>query len=342
MTKLGNATLFGNTSSLIFALWGLWIARRRPSVAQGRGIASRRDRRGPADGQQRRIVGPQRHRRHARAVRGHPLHRLSDRRAKGARRDPAAAAAVHCQRGRRIDASPGVAAPRRAHYPARLDLRPDPRAQQPGARPGPAGLCARLAVAAGRRPDPADPAGDLGLRRLDGLWRDGSRRSTGSARRRSRRRWSWSACPSPGLRGRLREASAVPHERGRVPSNGCGASSRSPSARMRCSTAGPRRRSNSAAKQLGIDPVAGAARHAQGPGGDDRPLHPGGRPGARSLGDAQAHREAQDPREDPHSDLAPAGDHGAGARSRAAGAGDPRHAAERPARACASGGAAPT
>ena len=35
MTKLGNATLFGNTSSLIFALWGLWIARRRPSPAQG-------------------------------------------------------------------------------------------------------------------------------------------------------------------------------------------------------------------------------------------------------------------------------------------------------------------
>jgi drug/metabolite transporter (DMT)-like permease len=35
MTKLGNATLFGNTSSLIFAVWGLWLARRRPSVTQG-------------------------------------------------------------------------------------------------------------------------------------------------------------------------------------------------------------------------------------------------------------------------------------------------------------------
>ena len=34
MTKLGNATLFGNTSSLIFALWGLWLARRRPSAMQ--------------------------------------------------------------------------------------------------------------------------------------------------------------------------------------------------------------------------------------------------------------------------------------------------------------------
>jgi drug/metabolite transporter (DMT)-like permease len=34
MTKLGNATLFGNTSSLIFAVWGLWVARCRPSVTQ--------------------------------------------------------------------------------------------------------------------------------------------------------------------------------------------------------------------------------------------------------------------------------------------------------------------
>ena len=34
MTKLGNATLFGNTSSLIFAAWGLWMAKRRPSLIQ--------------------------------------------------------------------------------------------------------------------------------------------------------------------------------------------------------------------------------------------------------------------------------------------------------------------
>jgi drug/metabolite transporter (DMT)-like permease len=35
MTKLGNATLFGNTSSLIFAVWGLWLAKRAPSLTQG-------------------------------------------------------------------------------------------------------------------------------------------------------------------------------------------------------------------------------------------------------------------------------------------------------------------
>ena len=34
LTKLGNSTLFGNTSSLIFAIWGLWMARKRPSLAQ--------------------------------------------------------------------------------------------------------------------------------------------------------------------------------------------------------------------------------------------------------------------------------------------------------------------
>jgi drug/metabolite transporter (DMT)-like permease len=35
MTKLGNATLFGNISSFAFAGWGLWLARRWPSRLQG-------------------------------------------------------------------------------------------------------------------------------------------------------------------------------------------------------------------------------------------------------------------------------------------------------------------
>jgi drug/metabolite transporter (DMT)-like permease len=34
MTKLGNATLFGNISSFAFAGWGLWLARRAPSRTQ--------------------------------------------------------------------------------------------------------------------------------------------------------------------------------------------------------------------------------------------------------------------------------------------------------------------
>ena len=34
MTKLANATLFGNISSFAFAAWGLWLARRLPSPAQ--------------------------------------------------------------------------------------------------------------------------------------------------------------------------------------------------------------------------------------------------------------------------------------------------------------------
>jgi drug/metabolite transporter (DMT)-like permease len=35
LTKLGNATLFGNISGFAFAAWGLWIARRLPSRTQG-------------------------------------------------------------------------------------------------------------------------------------------------------------------------------------------------------------------------------------------------------------------------------------------------------------------
>ncbi len=39
MTKLGNATLFGNVSSFAFAAWGLWLARRLPSPLQGAALA---------------------------------------------------------------------------------------------------------------------------------------------------------------------------------------------------------------------------------------------------------------------------------------------------------------
>ncbi len=34
LTKLGNATLFGNISSFLFATWGLWLVRRWPTVLQ--------------------------------------------------------------------------------------------------------------------------------------------------------------------------------------------------------------------------------------------------------------------------------------------------------------------
>ena len=34
LTKLGNATLFGNISSFFFAAWGLWLARKLPSPIQ--------------------------------------------------------------------------------------------------------------------------------------------------------------------------------------------------------------------------------------------------------------------------------------------------------------------
>lgn len=39
MTKLSNATLFGNTSSFAFAAWGLWLARSWPSRSQGSALA---------------------------------------------------------------------------------------------------------------------------------------------------------------------------------------------------------------------------------------------------------------------------------------------------------------
>ncbi len=39
LTKLGNATLFGNISSFLFAAWGLWLIRRWPSRLQGTALA---------------------------------------------------------------------------------------------------------------------------------------------------------------------------------------------------------------------------------------------------------------------------------------------------------------
>ena len=39
MTKLGNATLFGNISSFAFAAWGLWIVRSWPSPLQAAALA---------------------------------------------------------------------------------------------------------------------------------------------------------------------------------------------------------------------------------------------------------------------------------------------------------------
>ena len=39
LTKMGNASLFGNVSSFLFAGWGLWIIRRRPSLVQMAALA---------------------------------------------------------------------------------------------------------------------------------------------------------------------------------------------------------------------------------------------------------------------------------------------------------------
>ncbi|MEQ7874095.1 DMT family transporter [Sphingomonas sp. ASV193] len=39
ITKLGNATLFGNIGSFLFAAWGLWLARQRPSLFQALALA---------------------------------------------------------------------------------------------------------------------------------------------------------------------------------------------------------------------------------------------------------------------------------------------------------------
>ena len=39
LTKLGNATLFGNISSFFFAAWGLWLVRKWPSLLQAAALS---------------------------------------------------------------------------------------------------------------------------------------------------------------------------------------------------------------------------------------------------------------------------------------------------------------
>jgi len=39
LTKLGNATLFGNSGSFVFVIYGLWLARRMPTTRQGSALA---------------------------------------------------------------------------------------------------------------------------------------------------------------------------------------------------------------------------------------------------------------------------------------------------------------
>ncbi|MGZ2412440.1 drug/metabolite transporter (DMT)-like permease [Sphingomonas sp. F9_3S_D5_B_2] len=39
MTKLGNATLFGNSGSFVFVIYGLWLARTMPTTRQGSALA---------------------------------------------------------------------------------------------------------------------------------------------------------------------------------------------------------------------------------------------------------------------------------------------------------------
>lgn len=39
LTKLGNATLFGNSGSFVFVVYGLWLARKLPTMRQGSALA---------------------------------------------------------------------------------------------------------------------------------------------------------------------------------------------------------------------------------------------------------------------------------------------------------------
>ena len=127
----------------------------------------------------------------------------------------------------------------------RIGLRAAARARQPGARPGAAGLCDRHDAAAWSSALPCSPS--RRFRRLIGwLAYDETLTALDWVGAVGDRRWRWSSCGCPS--GACAAATPKPKMAadGRpltARSKRCASASRSRSASMRCSTAGPQRRS---------------------------------------------------------------------------------------------------
>ena len=217
MTKLGNATLFGNVVELRLCRLGACGWRvAGPSPIAGDRTGAGRARRGAADGQQLR-ARPRNFAGDLLALFAGLLYTgylIAVQRARGSLKPlPLLFLAERCSERRCCCPCRCCSASNSSRHDWTFVLLLALGSQVIGQ-----GLLVYgigYAAAADRRPGAADPAGDLGLRRLDGLWRDACRRSTGSARPRSPLRWSSCACPTRGLRsaGRAAQLSAVDERR---------------------------------------------------------------------------------------------------------------------------------
>ena len=199
LTKLGNATLFGNISSFFFAAWGLWLARKWPSSIQALALTL------------------------AAAGCGLLMWGSAELSAANLRGDLLAAFAGLLYTGYLILVErtrgelqplpllflaslfgaamllPAALAAGERIIPADWTGLVRARPVQPGRRPGAAGLCARPCPAAGRRHRHADPAGAVGPAWLDLLWRGADRARLGGGGDDRRRAGPGPAC-RPGRR----------------------------------------------------------------------------------------------------------------------------------------------
>ena len=171
LTKLGNSTLFGNTGSFVFAIYGLWLVHRMPSLKQGGALALALAGAALLMSGSYELSPRNFTRRFADPGRRPALRRLSDlRRARREANSPPLPLLLLAS----LFGVPMLfaisAGARGADLAARLDAARHLRVVEPGARPGPAGLFDRHLAAPRRRAGDADPAGRR-CRRLVRLWR---------------------------------------------------------------------------------------------------------------------------------------------------------------------------
>ena len=126
------------------------------------------------------------------------------------------------------------------------------------------------AAAAGRRPGPADPAGDLRARRLVRLSREPVAARLARRGRDRRRAWCSSGCPSGACASRRRSPVEPRWNDAELRSSSCAAAWRLPVGENAVFDGWTARRGRCGRRPARHRPRAGAAGHAEEPGGDGR------------------------------------------------------------------------
>ena len=338
LTKLGNATLFGNISSFAFAAWGLWLARKWPSRDPGRsrspwppsGCAALMS--GSAELTPATCAATC-----SRSLAGllYTFYLIIVERARG-QLQPLPLLFLASLFGA-VMLLPFASRSASGSCPSDWTAAVRARPRQPGHRPGPAGLCARPCPAAWSSASPCSPsrrisaligwvAYDETLTALDwvGAVVIGVALVLGPLARAAKPSAQLAAVTDPTPLEAVRAQLALAVGENAV-FDGWTAKA-----------------VDSAAGQLGIDPAMARLAFPKDQAGMIDAYIAGVDAAMAAHFTPEGIAGDEDPRAHPRAGLVPAGDDGPGARGGALGAGHPRHAAECGAGPRASAGAAPT